>query len=180
MRERTIWTIGHSNHTAEHFVKMLKAFHIQLLADVRLLPGSNRYPWFNKEALEELLKQNGVDYLHLKELGGRRRPLKDSKNTAWRVDAFRGYADYMETPAFKKAVSVLQASALEKPTAYMCSEAVWWSCHRSLISDYLKVHGWKVLHIMSLTRADEHPYTQAAKIVNGQLDYSKPDLFSGT
>jgi uncharacterized protein (DUF488 family) len=154
---------------------MLQSFEIQLLVDIRSLPGSRKFPQFNKEELEISLPANHIEYLHLKELGGRRKVKKDSRNTAWRLPAFRGYADYMETEEFKDAIKVLEKLAKEKRTAYMCSEAVWWSCHRSLVSDFLKVHGWTVMHIMAIGKADEHPYTSPAKIVDGKLNYTASD-----
>ena len=178
MLEKTIWTIGHSTHPINEFINLLQVFKIEQLADIRLLPGSNRYPQFNKEALEASLHRNNIRYCHLKELGGRRKPHKDSKNTAWRVAAFKGYADYMETTEFAKAIAVLEETAMAQKTAYMCSEAVWWSCHRSLISDYLKAKGWRVMHIMQKNKVQEHPYTKPAKIINGKLAYSETDLFS--
>jgi uncharacterized protein (DUF488 family) len=173
---RKIWTIGHSTHPLEEFISMLKSFRIELLADIRNFPGSNRYPHFNKEALEISLKENGISYIHLKELGGRRKPRPDSVNTGWRVAAFRGYADYMETAAFAAAINNLQELALEKRTAYMCSEAVWWSCHRALVSDYLKLHGWTVMHIMGIEKAQEHSYTSPARIIDDKLLYGKDEL----
>ena len=109
----------------------------------------------------------------IKELGGRRKANPDSKNTAWRHVAFRSYADYMETPAFKDGIKALEQIALKQRTAYMCSEAVWWRCHRSMVSDYLKLHGWKVMHIMGMEKATEHPYTAPARIVNNELNYEK-------
>jgi uncharacterized protein (DUF488 family) len=154
---------------------MLQSFEIELLVDIRSLPGSRKFPQFNKEELEVSLPKHNIAYYHLKELGGRRKAKKDSENTAWRLPAFRGYADYMETKDFKDAVKVLEKMAHKKRTAYMCSEAVWWSCHRSLVSDYLKVHGWTVMHIMAVNKADEHPYTSPAKIVDGKLSYKAPD-----
>lgn len=157
---------------------MLKAYEIGLLVDIRLLPGSNRYPQFNKETLEKSLDERSIVYMHLKDLGGRRKPRKDSKNTAWRVEAFKGYADYMETPEFKKAIQVLEEFAIVQRTAYMCSEAVWWSCHRALVSDFLKAEGWTVIHILSEKKSEEHPFTKPAKIVNGRLSYEETDLFS--
>jgi uncharacterized protein (DUF488 family) len=175
--QKTIWTIGHSTHTLEFFISMLRAFEINVLADVRNYPGSKRFPHFNKEALEVSLPASGISYLHFKDLGGRRKPVPGSVNTRWKNSAFRGYADYMETAAFKSAIEKLEKIALEKNTAYMCSEAVWWSCHRSLISDYLKIRGWEVEHIMSETKETEHPYTSAARIVNGTLHYDEPGLF---
>jgi len=168
---KTIWTIGHSTRSIDEFELMLQSFNIQLVADVRNYPGSRKYPQFNKDALEISLPQTGIQYVHLKELGGRRKAKPDSKNTAWRHAAFRGYADYMETGAFKEGIEALIKYAADQRTAYMCSEAVWWRCHRSLISDYLKVQGWKVMHIMGTGKAEEHPYTSPARIVNGKLTY---------
>ena len=174
---KIIFTIGHSTHPVGDFIAMLRSFSVSLLADVRNHPGSKRYPHFNKENLEESLHQNKIKYVHFKELGGRRKPVENSINTRWRNAAFRGYADYMETDEFKDAISTLQDLALKERVAYMCSEAVWWSCHRSLISDYLKVRGWTVMHIMAENKASEHPYTSAARIENGKLHYDEPGLF---
>lgn len=169
---KSIWTIGHSTHQPGEFLDMLKSFQIEWVADIRSLPGSRRYPHFNKEALEETLSQNDIKYIHFAGLGGRRTARADSVNINWRLAAFRGYADYMETDAFKLAITELGHLALKERTACMCSEAVWWRCHRSLVSDYLKVCGWKVIHIMGPGKAQEHPYTSAAEIVNGELTYS--------
>jgi uncharacterized protein (DUF488 family) len=169
--KRLIWTIGHSTRTIEEFINMLLSFQIRVLVDVRNYPGSRRFPHFNKEALEISLAKNDIQYVHIKDLGGRRKPKPDSMNTMWRNEAFRGYADYMETDDFKKAVEQLLILGDKYRTAFMCSEAVWWRCHRSLISDYLKSIGWTVIHIMEVGKAQEHPYTSAAKIVNGELTY---------
>ena len=168
-----IWTIGHSTHTLEHFISLLKSFDIRLLADIRRFPGSRRLPHFSKENLSAALETQGITYEHFEALGGRRNPKPDSKNDGWRVLAFRGYADYMETESFQLAADNLARKARETRTAYMCSEAVWWSCHRALLSDYLKVRGWKVLHIMSGSKADEHPYTKPARIIDEKLSYGK-------
>ncbi len=168
---KTIWTIGHSTHSLDVFLAMLRSFKIELVVDIRSFPGSRKFPQFNKEALEISLPQNGIQYIHLKDLGGRRKVNPESKNTSWRNAAFRGYADYMETDAFKEGVNMLEKTALKQRTAYMCSEAVWWRCHRSMVSDYLKTHGWKVMHIMSIGKEQEHPYTAPARIVNGELSY---------
>lgn len=173
--ERIIYTIGHSIRTIEDFIAMLKSFEIRILADVRSYLGSRRLPHFNKEALQLSLKENYIEYIHFKELGGRRKANPDSKNTAWRSEAFRGYADYMETEDFKTAIKSLEKIALERQTAYMCAEALWWNCHRSLISDYLKISGWKVMHIMDVEKSEEHPYTSAASIIDGKLSYVKKD-----
>ena len=156
-QNKTIWTIGHSTRALDEFIAMLKSLKIESVADIRSFPGSRRYPHFNKEALEVSLPENKIKYTHLKELGGRRKVKPDSINTGWRVAAFRGYADYMETNAFMIAIKELEAIASNERTAYMCSEAVWWRCHRSLVSDYLKVNGWTVMHIMGIVTVEEHP-----------------------
>lgn len=169
----TIWTIGHSTRTLEAFEAMLQSFQIELVTDIRSFPGSRKFPQFNKEALEISLPAINIQYIHLKSLGGRRKVNPGSKNTAWRHPAFRGYADYMETDAFKAGIKELEEMAVKKRTAYMCSEAVWWRCHRSMVSDYLKVRGWKVMHIMDTGKAEEHPYTAPARIVNGGLSYEE-------
>lgn len=174
---KTIWTIGHSTRSLEELLTMLHSYKIEIVADVRNFPGSRKYPHFNKESMEVTLPQNNIQYVHFKSLGGRRKVSPGSKNTAWKNNAFRGYADYMETDIFKEGITELAGKALEQRTACMCSEAVWWRCHRSMISDYLKLHGWKVMHIMDVTKAQEHPYTSPARIVNGELNYSDPTLF---
>jgi uncharacterized protein (DUF488 family) len=177
MKNRIIWTIGHSTHSLEELLAMLDSFSIRTLVDIRNYPGSRRYPHFNKEVLEVSLPAKGIQYIHLKDLGGRRRPVQNSLNTAWHNEAFRGYADYMESKEFTEAIKKLEAVADKDPTAYMCSEAVWWSCHRALVSDYLKSKGWTVMHIMDVAKATEHPYTKPAKIVDGNLCYHQPGLF---
>jgi uncharacterized protein (DUF488 family) len=168
-----IWTIGHSTRTIDVFILLLKEHGIRLLADVRLLPGSKRYPQFNKEALEDSLGKVKIRYEHFPELGGRRQAKPESKNTAWRNASFRGYADYMETEEFRKGVKrLLELAADAGPTAIMCAEAVWWRCHRSLISDHLKARGVEVMHILDANETDAHPFTSAARIVDGALSYA--------
>ena len=169
---RVIWTIGHSNKNFQDFLGLLKEFDIEILADVRSFPGSRKFPWFNKEYFEENLPSEGIEYHLIKNLGGRRKVKPDSHNTAWENPQFRGYADHMETPLFQDGISELISYASEKRTAYMCSEVLWWRCHRSMISDYLKLNGWKVIHIMGKNKTEEHPYTKPAKIINGGLDYT--------
>jgi uncharacterized protein (DUF488 family) len=130
-----------------------------LVVDVRSLPGSKRYPQFNKAALAESLRERGIRYEHLPELGGRRKPRPDSHNTAWRNASFRGYADWMETEEFRKGIGCLLDLANESgQTAIMCAEAVWWRCHRALISDYLKVRGIEIMHILDLNKSEPHPF----------------------
>jgi uncharacterized protein (DUF488 family) len=169
-----IWTVGHSTRTIEEFISLLTTNHIKLLVDVRSLPGSKRFPQFNKEALSDSLKKAGIHYEHFPELGGRRKPRKDSHNTVWRNASFRGYADYMETEEFHKGTKrLLDLAADAGPTTIMCAEAVWWRCHRSLISDYLKARGIEVMHILNANKTEPHPYTSAARIVNGKLSYAE-------
>ena len=167
----TIWTIGHSTRSLKEFIAILYSFNIEVVADIRRFPGSRKFPQYNKESLMNSLLQNNINYVHLKNLGGRRKARPDSKNTEWRNVAFRGYADYMETDAFREGIMELVKLASKQRTVYMCSESVWWRCHRSMVSDYLKVHGWKVMHIMGAGKDEEHPYTAPAKIVNGELSY---------
>lgn len=166
-----IWTIGHSTRTIEEFLELLIVNEIEVVADVRSYPGSRRNPHFNAGALKESLIDRGIDYLLLKELGGRRRSRPDSPNTIWRNEAFRGYADYMETVGFMQGVDKLLQLARSKRTVVMCAEAVWWRCHRSLISDYLKASGVTVEHIMDVTTTVTHPFTAAARIEEGKLVY---------
>jgi uncharacterized protein (DUF488 family) len=167
-----IWTIGHSTREIDVFISLLEENGIKLLADVRSLPGSKRYPQFNREALAESLNAHGIRYEHLPELGGRRKPSPDSRNTAWRNASFRGYADYMETEEFRTGIQRLVDLARDAgPIAIMCAEAVWWRCHRALISDYLKVRGIEVLHILDANKIEQHPFTSAACIVDGALSY---------
>lgn len=166
-----IWTAGHSTRSVEDFLTIIRSFNIQQIVDVRRYPGSKKYPQYNKDEFRAWLNAAGIEYVHLENLGGRRKPHPDSKNTAWRHTAFRGYADYMETAEFMIAYQQLENIASKMRTAIVCSEAVWWSCHRALISDMLKFRGWTVLHIISAGKAKEHPYTAPASIENEKLNY---------
>jgi uncharacterized protein (DUF488 family) len=170
-----LFTIGHSTRTLDDFLSLLDSHGIRMLADIRRYPVSRRLPHFSGEALAESLSAAGVAYRHLPELGGRRTPRKDSRNTAWRHAAFRGYADYMETPGFVNAVAALWLEALTQPTAMMCSEAVWWKCHRGLVADWFKAQGAEVLHILDAgpRGLQPHPWTAAARLVEGRLTYEK-------
>lgn len=179
----SIWTIGHSNRTFEDFLRLLRAHNIQLLADVRRFPGSRRHPQFNGEQLSAALAKEGIKYVHLPELGGRRRTRPDSPNTAWRNAAFRGYADYMMTEPFQEGVQRLLALARSERIVVMCAEVLWWQCHRALISDYLKAAGHTVIHILSHTKTQEHPFTSAARLTDGRLSYAAegtPESICGT
>ena len=167
-----IWTIGHSTRGIDEFISLLKENQIKLLVDVRAFPGSRRYPQFNKDTLAESLNAHRIRYEHFPELGGKRKSRPDSRNTAWRNASFRGYADYMETEQFQKGIErLLEIVSEAGATAIMCAEAVWWRCHRSLIADYLKSRGTEVLHILGANKIEPHPYTSAARIVNGELSY---------
>jgi uncharacterized protein (DUF488 family) len=177
----TIWTIGHSILPVGEFIALLAVQDIQLIADVRRFPASRRHPQFNRDALAGSLAQSGIAYLHLPELGGRREPLPESSNSGWGEAGFRGYADYMETAAFADGMARLCATAAGKRTAIMCAEKDWHGCHRSLISDYLKVRKVDVVHILASAKTEMHSYTKPARIVDGMLTYaaeppSQPEL----
>ena len=166
-----IWTIGHSTHSLDEFVELLKAHDIQTLVDVRSFPGSRRHPQFNKPAFAESLSGSNIEYIHAPLLGGRRQAKPDSQNTAWKNASFRAYADYMETENFKQGVRELLEVAEKRRTVIMCAESLWWRCHRSLIADYLKSIDVMVEHILSKKKTETHSFTAAASIVNGRLSY---------
>lgn len=169
--DHCIWTIGHSSRTIDDFLALLHAHWIECVADVRRHAGSRKYPHFNPEPLATALDEAGVGYVAFPDLGGRRPAREDSPHTVWRNLSFRGYADYMDTPAFAEALARLAALADSSRTAILCSEAVWWRCHRSMIADALKAQGWCVLHVLAEGPAKEHPYTSAASVVAGRLEY---------
>ena len=175
-----IWTVGHSTRTLDEFIDLLAENEIKVLADVRSYPGSRKFPHFNREELSFSVETIGIRYIHLKGLGGRRKPRPNSENTIWRNASFRAYADYMETDEFRDGIRELLDVAKNSRTAIMCSEAVWWRCHRSMISDYLKAAGIVVQHIMGPGQTAEHPFTAAARIVDGELTYrpEQPDQLS--
>ena len=166
-----LFTIGHSNQDLESFIAALRAHEIALVADVRRFPASRRLPHFNGPALAGSLAAHGIGYVHLPDLGGRRTPKKDSRNTAWRNAGFRGYADYMDTPEFEGGMARLLDEASSRGVAIMCAERLWWQCHRGLIADVLKARGHEVTHVLSATSREPHPYTPAARIVEGRLSY---------
>lgn len=172
MQPERIWTIGHSTRQLEEFLLLLEAHRIGIVADVRRFPGSRKHPQFSAEPLAAALQERGIRYEHIVQLGGRRRARPDSRNTAWRNDAFRGYADYMESDDYRSGLDRLLTVASESRTAVLCSEAVWWRCHRGLIADDLKVRGIQVLHIAGAADVQEHPFTPAARVLEGVLTYS--------
>jgi len=151
-----IFTIGHSTHPIEEFLEMLAAHGVEQLIDVRTVPKSRRNPQFHRENLAVALEHAHVGYQHMPGLGGLRHPRKDSVNTVWKNASFRGYADYMETPAFEESLRLLMDAADGRRTVIMCAEAVPWRCHRSLIADALAAHGIAVEHIMSKTSRKQH------------------------
>lgn len=168
----TIWTIGHSTRPIDDFAELLRINSIEVVVDVRRFAASRMYPQYNEATLRDALNDRGVGYLWLPSLGGRRRASPDSVNDAWRSEAFRGYADHIATEEFAGGLFELLMVGTGLRTAVMCSEAVWWRCHRSLISDVLRSIGIRVLHIVDNSEPKEHPFTSPARIVDGQLTYS--------
>lgn len=166
-----VYTLGHSTHSAEEFLMLLRQYGVERLVDVRTIPRSRHNPQFNKETLGKFLRNRRISYRHMKELGGLRRARPDSPNTGWQNSSFRGYADYMQTAAFAEALEKLIELANEKTTAIMCAEAVPWRCHRSLIGDALVVRGIDVIHIMSLTSAKPHSLMKMAKVEGTKITY---------
>lgn len=168
----TVWTIGHSVRTADELIAALRAYDIEVVADVRRFPGSRRLPQFAASALEVELGAAGIAYCSLPALGGRRRPLRDSPNDGWRVAAFRGYADYLATEDFANGLMELLMIAHGFRTAVMCAEVLWWRCHRRLIADVLVTLGIRVMHIRDATTVEEHRLSAPARLVRGTLSYS--------
>ena len=169
----TIYTIGHSTRTLDELVAALTGHGVKALVDIRAFPMSRRLPHFNRESLEQELPRHGIAYVWLKELGGRRKKLRDdSPNTGLRNDSFRNYADYMMTPEFAAGVARLLKIADEQSTAILCAERMYFQCHRMLVSDYLTAHGTTVLHIDDEKRAvREHKLMAEAQLVDGKLVY---------
>jgi len=170
-----IYTVGHSTHSLDELVTMLRAHGVERLVDVRTIPRSRHNPQFNRETLSKAMNNRQLSYRHLKALGGLRHARPDSTNTAWRNASFRGFADYMQTPQFAEALDNLIALSQEKPTAIMCAEAVPWRCHRSLIADALAARGFEVQDIMSASSAKLHRLTPFAKLKGQQVTYPAAD-----
>ena len=168
----TIWSIGHSTRSIGEFIEVLHHHQIEAIADVRRFPGSRRLPQFGEDSLREALAADGLDYRWIEELGGRRRPIKDSPNLAWRNSSFRGYADHLQSAEFDRGLHCLLEMAARRRTAMMCAEVLWWRCHRSLVSDVLKTRGIEVLHIQDDKPPAAHPFTAPARLVDGQLSYA--------
>lgn len=168
-----IYTVGHSTRAADDFAALLRAHGILQLADVRAVPQSRRHPHFSRAALDAFLALHGIAYRHFPELGGLRKPRPDSTNTAWRNDAFRGYADYMESGAFNAGVESLIQFSEAGRTAVMCAESVWWQCHRRLLSDALIVRGVPVWHILSEAPPKPHELSEFAHVRGASVSYPR-------
>jgi uncharacterized protein (DUF488 family) len=175
--DRTLWTIGHSNIAQDEFIDLLKLQSIELLADVRRLPGSRRWPHFNSDALAAGLAVASIEYRHFPQLGGRRSKRRaGSPNTGWRVEAFNAYADYAETAEFGESIAELTTVAEQKRTAIMCAEALPWRCHRRIIADLFVARGWRVLDIIG-RKVKEHVLPDFARVVGGDVIYPGGTLF---
>lgn len=171
-----IYTIGHSTRSAEAFLGLLQAHGIERLADVRTIPKSRRHPHFAKEALEAFLASHSISYRHFPDLGGLRKPVPNSVNTALRHPSFRGYADHMQTEEFRRALLDLVQFSEDRRTAIMCAEAVWWQCHRRLLADILLVRGVPVRHILTTAEPKPHELSEFARPIDGRVIY--PGLLS--
>lgn len=167
----SIWTVGHSNHSIERFVEILEAHGLERILDVRRFPASRKWPHFNAASLGKSLLDAGIEYVAIPELGGRRRPLPDSPHVAWRVEAFRGYADFMDTPDFQAALERVARLAEEKRSALMCAESLPWRCHRSLAADALLARGWEVLEILSEKEARPRKLPGFARVDGTRVIY---------
>jgi uncharacterized protein (DUF488 family) len=168
----TLYTIGHSTRPLDEFMAVLRAHSVQTLVDIRSLPMSRRLPHFNREALEKTLHEAGIRYVWLKELGGRRKNIRDdSPNVALRNQAFRNYADYMLTEDFQRGIAELIKLAEQSRTAYMCAERVYFRCHRMLVSDWLAAHEHEVFHIDGTGPGRRHQLMAEARLIDGQVIY---------
>jgi uncharacterized protein (DUF488 family) len=167
----TVYTIGHSTRSIEEFEEILHRHMIKVIVDVRTIPRSRHNPQFNQAELKTSLEASKIGYVHIHGLGGLRHTRKDSPNMGWRNLSFRGFADYMQTKQFKEGLLRLMQLAKKGRIALMCAEAVPWRCHRSLISDALKVRGVNVVHIMSLTQSRAHVLTPWIKVEDTNITY---------
>lgn len=167
-----LWSVGHSTLHFADFVALLAGHDVSQVGDIRAVPKSRRHPHFHTDSLARTLPEAGITYVHLPRLGGFRRPTRDSPNTGWRNSSFRAYADYALTEEFSSGLAELCELAERGPTAMMCSEAVWWRCHRRLVSDQLVVAGDEVRHITSGQDAAVHQLTPFALVgTDGQITY---------
>lgn len=170
------YTIGHSSRSLEEFLAALESHGIDLVVDVRSMPGSNRYPHFDADALAASLADHGIEYEHVEALGGRRSSDRsDSPNDAWDNDSFQAYADYALTEPFQAALEELIDLAGDHTPAIMCAEAVYWRCHRRIVADWLLARGHEVLDVFDADRAAEHDLTRFATVEDGQVVYPSDD-----
>ena len=169
-----VLTVGHSTREPGELEELLRGHGVAFLVDVRAHPGSRRMPHFAGEPLARSLREAGIDYLHVPELGGRRRPRPDSPNGAWQNRQFQGYADHMESQEFQRGLDRVTGAAAERRTCLMCAEAAWWRCHRRLVADALTIRGWRVLHVMESGEPGEHELTEFAVAGAGRLRYPPP------
>jgi len=170
-----IYTIGHSTRSAGEFAQILHAYRIELIADIRTIPRSRHNPQYDQHTLDRLLANEGIEYVHLAALGGLRHRQKGSPNTGWRNASFRGYADYMQTQEFARAIDDLIARASRKTTALLCAEAVPWRCHRSLVGDALVVRHVDVQDILDEKHARPHQLTPWARVEGLKITYPKSE-----
>ncbi|UAB82540.1 DUF488 domain-containing protein [Marixanthomonas sp. SCSIO 43207] len=168
---KKIWTIGHSKHSIDDFLNILKFYKIECLIDVRSSLASVKDLHFTKENLKKSLLDINIEYSYSKSFVGEQRANPISKDYLCSNNSVRDYAFYMETAQFKESLKALEKIAVQKRTIIMCTETVWWRCHRSMISDALKANDWTVIQIISVNKGQEHPYTQPADIVSGKLSY---------
>lgn len=170
----TLWTIGHSTRAWGEFEALLGENGIETVADVRRFAGSRRNPQFSPESMAPALARAGIRYWPLPGLGGRRKAAPDSPNTAWRVEAFRAYADHMASAEYIEARDALMQAAARERTCVMCAEAVWWRCHRRLVADDFVARGWSVFDILGPGKAEAHVLNPDAVLVDGVLRYPGP------
>jgi uncharacterized protein (DUF488 family) len=170
----TVWTVGHSTRSQEEFLALLTSFQIELVADVRRFPGSRRHPQFDGTALRAALAIDAIEYCWLPALGGRRQPSRRFPKSAWRNEAFQGYAEHVASEEFAHGLFELLLAANALRTAILCAELLWWRCHRRLIADVLVSLGMRVVHILDGETSQEHTLTAPARLVHGRLTYAPP------
>jgi uncharacterized protein (DUF488 family) len=171
-----IWTVGHSNHPIERFLAILAAHEVERVLDVRRFPVSRKWPHFDAENLATSLRDAGIDYVGMPDLGGRRKPIPDSPHTAWRVDQFRGYADFMDSSEFLQPFGCALEAARQKRSALMCAEALPWRCHRSLLADAFLARGWDVREILNEKDARPKKLPGFARLEGARVIYDGGEL----
>ena len=170
-KPQPVFTLGHSTLPFEKFVTLLKAHGARRVIDIRTIPRSRHNPQYDQKSFSSSLRKSGLEYVHLKDLGGLRKPKADSQNSAWRNASFRGYADYMQTPEFENGLEKAIRLSQEKVSALVCAEALPWRCHRSLVSDAFVIRGIPVEHIFSNSRSEAHELTDFAKVRGTKITY---------